>query len=212
MRTSRAILRAARAALVVMACGVLVACGSGDDEASTADEPAAATEDVSDQADEPATGESAGAEPPAEEPVGDEPAVGDSVAIVTIDGTTYTVDLSRGPAPQCDPDFFSAFLASGGDSQGFFSALLPPPDDPNHTDPPSTSLRVNDGEFEWIADPSRQMSGVEPGESQVDDFTVDGNTASGTATFVELNETYAHSGGGPKAQPVTGTFEVSCAG
>jgi len=193
---------------------VLAACSGGDDSTDTvADEPAAATDDTTDQAaadssaDEPATDESA-----ADEPVVDEPVTGDSVASVTIDGTTYEVDVSLGPAPQCDPDFFAAFLVSGGDPDGFFHALLPPPDDPNHTDPPSVSLRVNNGDLEWIADPSKQMFGVEEGESQVDSFTVDGNTASGTATFVELNETYAHSGGGDKAQPVTATFEITCAG
>jgi hypothetical protein len=193
---------------------VLAACGGGDDDAGepTPDEPAAATEAADEPADEPTAEEPASDEPPPEEPADDAPAAGDNMARVTIDGTTYEVDVSLGPAPQCDPDFFAAFLASGGDPQGFFYTLLPPLDDPNHTDPPNVSLRVNDGEFEWIADPSKQMSGVEPGESQVDEFTVNGNTVSGTATFVELNETYAHSGGGPKAQPVTGTFEVSCAG
>jgi hypothetical protein len=218
MRMSRRILCAATAVLVLAACG-------GDDDAGepTADEPAAATGDANEPADEPAAeepqadasepaDEPAAEELPADEPAADGPAVDDNMASVTIDGTTYEVDVSLGPAPRCDSDFFAAFLVSGGDSQGFFYALLPPPGDPNHTDPPNVSLRVNDGEFEWIADPSKQMSGVEPGESQVDEFTVDGNTVSGTATFVELNETYAHSGGGPKAPPVTGTFEVSCAG
>ena len=211
MRTSRKILCAATVVLV------LAACGGGDDGEPTADEPAAAIEDTDapvdePAAEEPAAEEPAGDEPSAEEPAAAEPAFGDDMASVTIGGTTYTVDVSLGPAPRCDPDFFAAFWVSGGDSQGFFSALLPPPDDPNHTDPPNVSLRVNDSGLEWIADPSKQMSGVEPGESQVDEFTVDGNTVSGTATFVELNETYAHSGGGPKAQPITGTFEVSCAG
>lgn len=206
MRTGRRVLCAATAVVA------LAACGGGDDEAPNADEPAAATEAANDPADESAAEEPASDEPPAEEPAANEPAGGDNIASVIIDGTTYEVDVSLGPAPQCDPDFFAAFLVSGGDPQGFFYALLPPPDDPNHTDPPNVSLRVNDGEFEWIADPSKQMSGVEPGESQVEEFTVDGNTVKGTATFVELNETYAHSGGGPKAQPVNGTFEVSCAG
>jgi len=72
-------------------------------------------------------------------------------------------------------------------------------------DQPTTSFGTN-----GLA--TAEMSGVEPGESQVDEFTIDGDTVSGTATFVELNETFAHSGGGAKAQPVTGTFEVSCPG
>jgi hypothetical protein len=201
MRMSPRILCAATAVLV------LAACGGGDDGEPAADEPAAATEVANEPAAEPGSDE-----PPADEPVAAEPGVGDNMASVTIDGTTYEVDVSLGPAPQCNSDFFAAFLVSGGDSQGFFYALLPPPGDPNHTDPPNVSFLVNDGEFEWIANPSKQMSGVEPGDSQVDEFTVDGNTVKGTATFVELEETYVHSGGGPKAQSVTGTFEVSCAG
>jgi hypothetical protein len=187
----------------------LAACGGGDDEAGepATGEPGAATQNASQPAGQPTA-----AEPAGDGPAAGEPTVGDNVARVTIDGTIYEVDVSAGLTPTCDSDFFAAFLVSGGDAQVSFYALLPPPDDPNHTDPPSVSVRVNNGEFEWIADPSKQMSGVEIGESQVDEFTVDGNSVSGTATFVELNETYAHSGGGPKAQPVTGTFKVSCPG
>jgi len=178
-----------------------VACGGSDDDAVVVavDEPAdsgelvgadAAGDDGDEAAEEPAPGE-------------------DDVATVTIDGTTYEVEVSMGPAPRCDLDFFGAVWVSGGNEERFFNALLPPENDPNHTDPPNITLTV--GDLEWIADPSKQMSGVEPGESQVDDFVVDGISVSGSATFVELNETYAHSGGGPKASPTTGTFFMRCA-
>jgi hypothetical protein len=51
----------------------------------------------------------------------------------------------------------------------------------------------------WIAD---EQAGLEPGTSQVDDYTIDGNGASGTATFYEtFSKTVAQ-----------GTFEVTCAG
>lgn len=198
MRTHRVIAASAAALLIVASCG-------GDDDATPADEPADAAEPAA--ADEPATepADGDGDEPAAVE----EQASGDNTVTVTIEGTTHVVDVSMGPAPRCDPDFFGAMWASGGDADAFVNALLPPPDDPNHD---AANITLNVGELEWIADPEKSMSGVEPGESQVDDYTVDGNTASGTATFVELEETYGHSGGGPKATPVTGTFEISCSG
>lgn len=57
------------------------------------------------------------------------------------------------------------------------------------------------------------MFGVDERESQVDEFTVDGNRVSGTATFVDLNESDAFQGGaGDEPEPVSGSFSVNCAG
>jgi len=204
-------MRTALTGVALVATLAIAGCG-GDDDTAPADDaaPAGDAKEASsnDGASESAEQDDAeGADAPVDEPAS---VVGDDIAIVTIDGTTYEVDVSLGPAPQCDPDFFGAFLAGGGDQNGFFSVLLPPPDDPNFTDEPNAKLKV--GELEWIADPAKMMSGVEPGDSQIDSFITDGSSASGTATFVELNETYSHSGGGPEPTPVTGTFEVSCSG
>lgn len=173
-------------------------CGGDDDASVAVTEPVASDEAAGDDV-AAGNGDEAAAEPAPGQ---------DNAASVTIDGTTYEIDVSMGPAPRCDFDFFGAILVSGGNEERFVNALLPPANDPNHTDPPNITLKV--GDLEWVADPSKQMSGVEPGGSQVDDFVIDGISVSGSATFVELNETYAHSGGGPKATPTTGTFFMRC--
>ncbi len=53
---------------------------------------------------------------------------------------------------------------------------------------------------------------IPDGQSQVDSFVVDGNTASGTATFTEQDAIYAWIGGTSELpKGVQGTFEVTCA-
>lgn len=53
---------------------------------------------------------------------------------------------------------------------------------------------------------TRSAPGVVAGQSQIDSFAIDGQRASGTATFVEVNAAYAVT-----VEPVTGTFEAICA-
>jgi hypothetical protein len=50
------------------------------------------------------------------------------------------------------------------------------------------------------------------GDSQVDSFTVDRNTAKGTATFIEQEAFYKWTGGGNQPERVQGTFGVTCEG
>ena len=96
--------------------------------------------------------------------------------------------------------------------------LLPPTDDPNFEDPPSVRVKVNDGGPDFTADPSILETGnydtvISEGDTQVDSFTVDGNTASGTATFVDEQAIFAALGGAADdPEPVRGSFEVTCAG
>jgi hypothetical protein len=210
-------MRTTRTIHAVTAVGVLLlaSCGGGDDDAASDGsdaEPTSAAEQSAGAA-EPATGDDDSAEAPADEPAA-EPSSGggENVAVVTIGGETYEIDVTPGSINRCDPDFFGAFWALGGDrADASIELMLPPPDDPNFDDPPTVKVQTDDGDVEWIADPSREMAGVEPGGSQVDDFSVDGNTASGTATFVDLNETYAFQGGvGEAPVSVTGTFSVTC--
>jgi hypothetical protein len=192
---------------------VMAACGGGDDDANSAaaDQPAAAESAAEPAADEPA----------ADEPAADEPAAADeapslgvaeNTAIVTIGDKTYEIDVTASAIQRCDPNFFGAFWALGGIGGNGIDMLLPPPGDPNFEDAPYINVGDEERDIEWVANADREMAGVEAGESQVDTFTVDGLRVTGTATFVDLNESYAFQGGvGDEPQPVTGTFEVLCA-
>ena len=138
---------------------------------------------------------------------------------VTIDDTTWEFDATPGALKRCDPDFFGAFWVIGESPDGDgVTILLPPPDDPNFEDPPSVRVGVNDGGPDFTADPSILDTGnydtvISEGDSQVDSYTVDGNTASGTATFVDEQEIFAALGGAADdPEPVRGSFEVTCAG
>lgn len=213
-------MRPSLTALALVTALALAGCG-GDDDAGDSDVPAPVDDSTTGSgddgsADEPAADDSAAADEPAAEPAS-EPASGgggENVAVVTVGDETFEIDVTPGSVTRCDPDFFGAFWALGGDrADASIELLLPPPGDPNFEDPPTVKVQTDDGDVEWIADPSREMAGVEAGGSQVDDFSVDGNTASGTATFVDLNETYAFQGGvGEAPVPVTGTFSVTCSG
>ena len=196
---------------------VMAACGGGDDDASPAgeDQPAAAEPAAEPAADEPAT-EPADDEP-ADEPdtaTDESPSSGldENTAIVTIGDKTYEIDVTPSAIQRCDPNFFGAFWALGGMGGNGVEMLLPPPGDPNFEDAPYIKVSDEDLDIEWIANPDQEMAGVEAGESQVDTFTVDGLRVTGTATFVDLNASFAFQGGvGDEPQPVTGTFEVLCA-
>lgn len=65
----------------------------------------------------------------------------------------------------------------------------------------------------WYADAdyAENSTGLEPGTSQVDSYVIDGNSVSGTATFVD-NESDAafFRGEVDSVEPVQGTFTVTC--
>jgi hypothetical protein len=197
----------------------LAGCGGDDDADSGAPaEPAAepAEDDAAAPASEPAN--EPAVDEPAEEPdtaTGAPPAtgLGDNVAVVTVGDQRYEFDVTPGSIQRCDPDFFGAFWVLGKDADGNgIDMMIPPEGDPNFEDAPYINVGDNTVDIEWVADPDREMAGVDPGESQVDSSAVDGTYISGTATFVDLNATYAFQGGvGDEPQPVTGTFEVLCA-
>ena len=205
----------------------LTACGGDDDSgdpAANAPEPAE-DDAAAPPANEPAVDEPAVDEPaeddaaaPADEPdtaTGAPPAtgLGENTAIVTIGDQRYEFDVTPGSIQRCDANFFGAFWALGQDADGNGIELLIPPDgDPNFEDAPYVNVGDNVLDIEWIANSDEEMAGVDPGESQVDSSVVDGTYISGTATFVDLNASYAFQGGvGDEPQAVTGTFEVLCA-
>ena len=224
MRAHRSIATGITALLIVAACG-------GDDDGTDAAPAPADEADEADDASDSGTG-TGGADEPSEpaadtnsdaddaaaaeseaDDAGAAPTGGDNVAMVTIGDASYEIDVTPGAIQRCDPDFFGAFWAIGGDQTVGIEMLLPPPGDPNFDEPAALKVSVADGDREWVADPAREMFGVDEGESQVDAFTVDGNSVSGTATFVDLNESYAFQGGaGDEPEPVSGTFSVTCVG
>jgi len=145
------------------------------------------------------------------------PATAVNVATVTIGDKTYEADVDPEELLQrCDPDFFGGFWALGGGVE----ISLPPPDDPVTDDPPRVTVKDEASGLEWIADPSASSLGslsgddydfkIPEGDSQVDSYTFDGNTATGTATFIEQEAYYQWTGGGDQPEPVQGAFEVTC--
>jgi hypothetical protein len=198
--------------LFVVLALVAAACGGGDE--SSTDPTSAPTSAPSDSENNtPTTGATT---PPPED--GGSEAQGDNTAVVTIGTNRYEFDMTPGNVQRCDPDFFGAFWGIGVSSDGgeaSLNLLLPPEGDPNFEDPPSVTVNDQANDLDWQADPEfvasyAQLEGI---AIQVDSWTIDGNTASGAATFLDANAAYAFVGGTADApELVQGTFEISCAG
>jgi len=152
-----------------------------------------------------------------------DPVSGLGVATVTIEGETYHFG-DAGVAIQCTPDFFGVMMVAlqlvdeNGDKAaeggGFGGALLHEGTDPavvGQLNSIGFSLKALDEE--WVANEEDIESlGLDPGSSQVDSVTVDGNTASGTATVYERNSYYAVQGGTADSVTVAqAAFEITCA-
>ena len=74
------------------------------------------------------------------------------------------------------------------------------------TDEETNQQWMAGGNFDWMQDPPK------PGESQVDSYTNDGSTASGTATFIDIRAlTISGFSQSDRPEPVKGTFELHCA-
>lgn len=226
--------RRARATIAIaISVSVLAACSGGDDDASEpapaatgADDDAApeASDDTTVEASDGGTGDDAGpdtVEASAEPASADEPAPppdaedGDNIATVTIGDDTWEIDVTPGAVQRCDSNYSGAFWALGGDADAGIELLLPPPDDPNFDESARVMLTVmTDGnEIQWVADPAIGIDGVDEGESQVDDYTINGNSVGGAATFIDRGASFAfQSGTGEEPEPVPGSFSVTCAG
>ena len=198
---------------VILFALVLVACGG--DEAADDTAP-----------DEPTAGQpSAGETSPSDSAEGSTPSVEDAneaanaaaeggTATITIGGDTIEVmSFEDSLVQRCDPDFFG----------GFWVILLSDPDPASQpdsvemafpggdfTDPPRIRVITDQGELEWLADESDVPDGAPQPNIQ---WTVDGNTVSGSATLYEENSLFAFRGG--QVEEVTtaeATFEASCPG
>lgn len=159
---------------------------------------------------------------------------GSHLAVVTIGDRTFEFTTVGHSAEMCNPIVFGGFqvglfipdengvsLAEGADpASGGLGIVLPGDDWEDEGVDDVARVVVNlwgedgEGDEEWIASKSeyeRIPELADGNRSQVDSYTVEGNTASGTATFYERNSYFAVTGG--SADEITveqGTFEVTC--
>ncbi len=142
---------------------------------------------------------------------------GVGAASVTLDGETYLFGDTGRPGLQCKADFLGVYLLSlpevdeaGNavpDGASLSIALLQDGTDPDVVGQlPEATLSIRATSEDWIASEEfdDNLPEVEPGNSQVDDYTIDGNTASGTATFIER---YSYA---TDQKTAKGTFTATC--
>lgn len=147
-------------------------------------------------------------------------ASGIGTASVTLNGETYLFGETSFPALRCDPDMFGIFWVllmrvdeAGNEIPSGGSLDLELVQEGAQVDETNTAeLKITDLDQEWVANPDDiELLGLDPGTSQIDSFTIDGNTVSGTATFYESNSYYAAVGGTADEVAVAqGTFEATC--
>ena len=138
-------------------------------------------------------------------------------ALVSLEGNEYLFDTSPGTITDCNPDFFGSFWAIGESQDGGTITVLLPlePGDPN-LDPPSIRIVDVTNDREWIAEvtlieTSNYADVISDGDSQVNDYTVEGNSVIGNASFVDENHIFAALGGtGERPESVEGFFAVQC--
>lgn len=220
-----------RSATAVAVALLLAACG-GDagtdgDDAAAAEQVATTDDGAGDEADDTAGDTDDDVEVESAEPNGPddgEPApVSESVATVTLDGTTHEFRPGGFTGDGCGMNDFGTFGVTlhRVDDTGEIVApdllgmnLLPPGLDPESAGFEPLMTVTIEGTT-WSADPSAgSLSGYPtPGTGRIDDYTIDGPTASGTATFFDsgLAVELRFANGDPDMDTVSGTFEVACA-
>ena len=137
----------------------------------------------------------------AEAPSGD---IGDGVATVTVGDTTYEYEVAASIVGRCDPDFFGAFwvLAAAPDGSGGLEMFIIPEGNTNHDETSKIKVNAKDSdERDWRAD-ADGGEGTPEGLSSVDSFEIDGNTVTGTASFVDIYQ--------PGDETAQGTFTATC--
>lgn len=192
-------------AICALSLLLFAACGGSDDDDndSGVDVPTTAPEanGGDGDAEEPTTAPEANDGDDGGEDASSPGDVEDNTGVVTIGGETYNYTLSE--TGTCDADFFGTFRAflrrvdSDGEfvrtADGFFEGMTISLNKEMDGGPESGILALT-MEPEWVADPTiREGTGL-------DSYTIDGNVASGTATF-----------GTPDGETAEGTFAVWCA-
>lgn len=207
--------------LVVAIAGVFASCGGTSDESASEGSASTTSAPSSDQTDETSNNTSAEESQGTESTVG---AIGDHLdtaggtATVTIGAETWEFMLPEGhPIANCDADFFGGFVAiltSGGadiaEPADLFALTLPGGD---FTDPPTANVNLAvSGDAEWIADETFYERDTDlPAGLGVTSFSIDGTTASGTATFFEEESFHQFNAGNGELLVEDGTFTVTCA-
>lgn len=188
--TSSSLRKTIMATLAVTALAITAgACGGDDADSAPAgppDEPAAEPADEPDQESE-APDDSAGG----------------AVATVTVGDLTYTFDLENGLAASCSVFAGETFFGTGSDADGATVGFEFPIEGSDRASEATPFIIVNDPATgsEWAAG-TDDLRSFEPGTSQIDSVTVDGRTASGTATFIDASL--------DERVPTPGTFEATC--
>lgn len=186
---------------------VFASCGGGDDGSEPTTTAAGGSETTTtalDTTEAPA----ATTAPPETEPPSDDgetPSGDANKATVTVGDTTYEFDVEASIVGRCDPDFFGAFwvIAAATDgTNGSLEMFIIPEGNTNHDETSKIKVNAKDSdERDWRAD-ADGGEGTPEGESSVDSFEIDGNTVTGTASFVDI-----YAGDGATAQ---GTFTATC--
>ncbi|MGI9641798.1 MAG: hypothetical protein ACR2N9_03345, partial [Acidimicrobiia bacterium] len=210
--------------LVTLLLIVVVLAACGDDSGDSSSDTTAPTETSpsSEQTTPPTTAPDAGSSDDQENPTG--ASIGDAfdtaggVATATIGDETWEFALPEGhPIANCDADFFGGFVAilTTGTADisvptDTFSVMLPGGD---FTDPPSVAVNLAvTSDAEWIADETiYEQNGDLPAGLGVTSFSIEGTTASGTATFFEQESFYQFNAGNGDLVVADGTFTVTCA-
>lgn len=205
--------------MILMVVMTLVAAGCGGDD-SSADPTTAPANAGAGQADEPSG---------SDEPSTNQTTIPDDVSdVLDTDGGTGTVTIGDEtwafelvddfPIASCDPDFFGGFVsfltnagAVLGNPTDSMSVMLPGGD---FKDPPSVEVNLEaSGGDEWVADETvYEQYPQAPAGLGVTSFSIDGKTASGTATFFEQESLFQFNAGNGDLVVADGSFTVSCGG
>jgi hypothetical protein len=213
-------LRTRWAALAAVSLLMLVGCG--DDDSTSADDAAGDTGDGGDSTGDDTDGGGDDGGDTVEDLV-DDLDFGDGTARVTIGDTDYEFALGGNETADgttfigtCQ-ELFGLLNGNGfvpGDPETTIEFDIPPPDWESYDDgrydssEPRIEIELGD-DGGWAADLTLAENRPEmEGQSQLDDWTLDGSVAVGTATFIEMEPFSAPVEG---ATPVPGSFEIGCA-
>ena len=109
----------------------------------------------------------------------------------------FALDVAGEPVPTGDPSAVVSlsFVVTGPDWEA------------QELQEPQIGIDDTEQGIRWQAG-EVATTGVAPGQSQLDEWTLGEGQASGTATFIDLTDVLA----GGEAEPVAGSFDISCAG